>query len=658
MADEEWGGDSYSVNAYDEAASYDGYAQNSPGYDLDEYWRVDAEVYHVFLELAPVQQGERVELNDLPELCRRVGRALRDDHEQFRVMQELDTTNSMQILRHDFVIWLLAEMHAQEQARIAAKPRSVPVATPAWEEVVQEVTEADQMLGSQPTVFYYNTLSGQPLNGRDGLLALIREVDPFSVITPAPGQQEQQPRHFYRALLGRGSGSSETASEDQVRQVFSVLDASGDGSVTLEEFQLWWKTKLQLEVKESEEVATDTREQRRRGICLKFLENADAVVLSPVTTTSGEKHEGATGDQQKPTTEEFFESNLLPRLTTLLGEFPLRGLAYRRALNDLVRDPMEQLVSLERFLVWYDGFEKSEREKLELQRAKQRAQAELRAQHEAQAAARQKQRRHRKQMRTMDFMSEQATAVTEHEAQKQREKKISVLFKTFDTDGSGLLDEQELLQLTKALGHDMDAAQVNRMIQVMDASGDGRVSLEEFLAFWKAFEHRRPAAATAASLHQDRRDAVSQLTVSASTATPSSSHQSTSDTLTSLAVSLEMAKDRALKLTMADMRGFLMDWSDDRREKRIEHQAEIDEAESIRKWRELHAFVPSKKRVYGAKRLDVTWIEPEVVDCVAAIIAEVGQRIDPPLKPDAAQIIQALSSDLPDKHFSSGPVGT
>ncbi|KAF4315469.1 hypothetical protein G195_009682 [Phytophthora kernoviae 00238/432] len=559
MADEEWGGDSYSVNAYDEAASYDGYAQNSPGYDPDEYWRVDTEVYHVFLELAPVQQGERVELNDLPELCRRVGRALRDDHEQFRVMQELDTTNSMQILRHDFVIWLLAEMHAQEQARIAAKPRSVPVATPAWEEVVQEVTEADQMLGSQPTVFYYNTLSGESiwelpsffrgstaandqseevvslgeaavrawlqycakkivmggweeLQDTEGQTYYYHEVngtmqwDPpqlqtqmTTMLIKLGGGQSNLPadeqiarvfrqydvdgsgemtldefQHFYRALLGRGSGSSETASEDQVRQVFSVLDASGDGSVTLEEFQLWWKTKLQLEVKESEEVATDTREQRRRDICLKFLENADAVVLAPVTTTSGEKHEGATGDQQKPTTEEFFESNLLPRLTTLLGEFPLRGLAYRRALNDLVRDPMEQLVSLERFLVWYDGFEKAEREKLELQRAKQRAQAELRAQHEAQAAARQKQRHHRKQMRTMDFMSEQATTVTEYEAQKQREKKISVLFKTFDADGSGLLDEQELLQLTKALGHDMDAAQVNRMIRVMDASGDGR----------------------------------------------------------------------------------------------------------------------------------------------------------------------------------------
>ena len=42
-------------------------------------------------------------------------------------------------------------------------------------------------------------------------------------------------------------------------------------------------------------------------------------------------------------------------------------------------------------------------------------------------------------------------------------------------------------------------------------------------------------------------------------------------------------------------------------------------------------------------RLDVTWIEPEVVDCVAAIIANVGRSFNPPLKPDAAQQIQALT---------------
>ncbi|KAG6587309.1 Calmodulin (EF-Hand superfamily) [Phytophthora cinnamomi] len=387
-------------------------------------------------------------------------------------------------------------------------------------------------------------------------------------------------QHFYRALLGRGAASGGGVSDAQIRQVFSVLDASGDGSVTLEEFQFWWKTKLQLEVQETNEVETITREQRRREICREFLENADAIVLS---SASNLKKEGDAGSPNEQGSQVCFESNMLPRVVALLGEFPLRGLAYRRALNELVADPMEQLVSLERFLVWYDRFESAEREKMELQRAKQRAQAELRAQHEAQAAARDKQRRRRKQMRTLNVMNDQAAAMTEHETQQQRDKKIAVLFKTFDTDGSGLLDEDELLQLTKALGHDMDAAQVNRMMKVMDSSGDGRINLEEFLAFWKAFEHRHPAPVSAAMLNQTRRDAVSE-PATAVEAAPPPQPLSTSDAVASLAVNLEMVKDRALKLTLADLKGFLSDWRDDVVEKRIEQQAEHDEAEALKKW--------------------------------------------------------------------------
>ncbi|EEY59851.1 uncharacterized protein PITG_12994 [Phytophthora infestans T30-4] len=922
MAEQGWEGDSWSPNT-----GYDGYTPQTAGYDPSEYWRVDADVYRIFLELAPNAQGESVKLGELPTLCRNIGRPLRDEHEQFRLMQELDTTNSMSILRHDFVTWLLNEIHAEARA---AAPRLVPVASPAWEEVVQEVSEIDAALGNKPTKCYNNTVTGeslwdlpnfinclwnhletqeknhqeqqtsrdgipefltennddthemlqqlrelfvkydedkcgyldpaefedlcvhvgQSLSGCDGLLALMQQVDPYSSrvadqpivsweafkyywVMNAPYQrraklgevkysswerievlnqratpvvyrhtttfqerwshpamehrvadrlnhlfpsskmdwtqkialfleiQRQETQNtkqgwnretcwrvftqlehpmsrkqhviaimntlqnrfgvstaeddvpmsidedivrswlhfctkkvdmggweevvdsegqtyyyhevdgitqwdppqlqtqmatmllklggqnlsadeqiarvfrqydadesgemtldefqlFYRVLLGRGNVSM---SDAQIRQVFSVLDASGDGSVTLDEFQFWWKTKLQIEAKETTESEIITRDRRRREICHEFLENSDGLVLVPAKDDDGTK---------------CFESNLLPRLVALLGEFPLRGLVYRRALNELVTNPMDQLVSLENFLNWYDKFETTEREKLELQRAKQRAQAKLRAQHEAQAAAREKQRRRRKQMRTLNVMNDQAAAITEHEAEQQRVKKISILFKTFDSDNSGALDEKELLQLIKALGHEMDTAQVSRMMTVMDSSGDGRINFEEFLAFWKAFEHRRPAA-NAATLHQTRRDAVSKPTVE-----PDTPPLSKSDAMASLAVSLEMVKDRALKVTLTDLRGYLSDWRDDFMEKRIEHQAVHDEVEKLKKWRELHAFIPTKKRVYGAKRLDVTWIEPEVVDCVTMIISDIAIRMDPPLKPDAAQRVQAL----------------
>ncbi|RLN57599.1 hypothetical protein BBJ28_00007515 [Nothophytophthora sp. Chile5] len=936
--------------------SQDSSSANANTFDPDAYWRLDAETQRVFLELAPEAQGENVPLGELPELCRRMGRPIQDDHEQSRLLTELDTTNAMLILRHDFVAWLLTDFHAQELTRLAAEPRSVPIASPVWEEVVEPVSEADTMLGSRPTVFYYNTQTGestwelpslvrclweyleaqetsqqetrvsqdgvpafvrprqqddenreiiqelrvlftkydddksgsldaakfedlcvrigQPLQG---LQALMGVVDPFSSpvaasegeqrlvvswealrhywVSNAPFQrrsklpetrfaawervdslhqrtvavvyrhtttlqerwshpameqrvvdrlnqlfpsqkltwtqkiaffleiqrQRQQKRenattvtvperswdlescwellkqldhptsrrqhvqtalqqlqqrfagasalmeasdnltsldedvirlwleyctkkvaqggweelrddegrsyfyhevdgvtqwdppqlqaqmtsllsqfggeqrglstdeqiarvfrqydadesgemtrdefqHFYRALLGRGSGSGSSVSDAQVTQVFNVLDASGDGAVSLQEFQLWWQTKLQLNQQESEEAAIATKEQSRRELCRTFLTNAEALVLA----TLGEVQEE----------QECFESNLLPRLVALLGEFPLRGLAYRGALNELVTDAIQQLVSLERFLVWYDVFEAQEREKQELKRAKQRAEAELNAQHAAQSAAREKQRRHRRQQLTLTSMTQQATAMTELEAQQLREKKVAVLFKTFDTDGSGFLDEQELLRLTKALGYDMEETQVNRMMQVMDVSGDGHVSLPEFLSFWTTFEHRRPVVTSPVSLHQTRRDAVAE-----PVAAPAP-HLSTGDAVASLAVSFEMVKDRALKLTLADLRGFLGDWRDDLLEKRMDQQQHKLEMDEVRARRELQAFIPSKTRFYGSKRLDVTWIEPEVMDCMKELLVDVKRRFYPPLKPDAAQTIQAFGRGL------------
>ncbi|KAG6967345.1 hypothetical protein JG687_00004308 [Phytophthora cactorum] len=122
MADPDWEGDNWS--SYPDAAAYESsYTQQDAGYDSNEYWRVDADVYRIFLELAPDFQGESVEIGELPELCRQVGRPLRDEHEQFPLMQELDTTNSMIILRHNFVTWLLDEIHAEERAKA---PRLIP----------------------------------------------------------------------------------------------------------------------------------------------------------------------------------------------------------------------------------------------------------------------------------------------------------------------------------------------------------------------------------------------------------------------------------------------------------------------------------------------------------------------------------------------------
>lgn len=396
---------------------------------------------------------------------------------------------------------------------------------------------------------------------------------------------------FYRALVGRGDFH---ISDAQIQQVFRLLDDNGDGVVTLDEFQLWWKTKLQIDENETIEMRTSNRIERHRGICREFLDNADAIVFMA----------------RDGTIEGGFESNLLPRLVALLGDFSLRGLAFRHALNELVVDPMQHVVSLDCFLVWYDHFERAEQDKVASVRAKLHAQAEL----GAQLAARE-QPFHR-------ALNEHDVVTSEHEIEQQRDTEIAVLFNTFNTDQSGLLDVDELSLLLKALGCELSLSQVNRVMRGMDVSGDGRINLQEFLAFWKAFKHRRPNVATRElTRHHVVLEPESQVATMP--------YSLTRDVMFS---NFEMVKERAFESTRDDLRGCLTSFRDFCVDKQMqEHEGD-----------KVHSIIPKKRRVYGVERLDVTWIDPEILDCVMAMIVEVKLRINPLLRPDATQRIQAL----------------
>ena len=58
------------------------------------------------------------------------------------------------------------------------------------------------------------------------------------------------------------------------------------------------------------------------------------------------------------------------------------------------------------------------------------------------------------------------------------------LFDQLDTDGSGFLDSEELRQLLKKMGIDLEHGDVMKIMHEMDASGDGRVGFREFDAWW------------------------------------------------------------------------------------------------------------------------------------------------------------------------------
>lgn len=430
---------------------------------------------------------------------------------------------------------------------------------------------------------------------------------------------------LYRAIMGGGSTGGDSLDEytsAKMRQVFQVLDTSGDGCVSLEEFQLWWRTSLQLQEEESGESKRAKHQALQRSTCLAFLENANALVVKKISSED---------DNESSLEKESyrFESNLLPRVVAMLGKYPLRGLVYRNALKELVHSKEQQEVEVDEFLQWYERFEAAEREKEELEASRIRAQAALAAK-ESQAKAKRKAGKRR--------VSQPATIKSENEEDIRR-RQIETLFKAFDTNGSGFLDESELKQLTQALGHEMDDAQVHQMMQVIDSSGDHQVSLEEFMVFWTAFQRKQPASTLTAS----RRNAALP-EASEATARTKTEHISATEASASLAVSVELAKERVLNFSLQDFKEALGNWKDELIDRRDAKKKKLlaDQVEAEARKRRMNAFIPTRKRRYA--HLDVTWIEPEVVDCISDIIRRVTlQPRRSMMKGDAAQRIQALA---------------
>lgn len=986
-------------NSYNTYASSDGVVASSDGYDVQEYaaeyWRLDAEALVCFQDLCPDACGESVSLSDLNELCDRMGRPVRDANEQCQLLLDLDTTNAMVILRHDFVTWLLQDLlheRALERARLEVRQsRAVPVAEPVWEEIVLIASPMDSVSdasASEPTLskYYYNVRTGeskwtlpsfieclwryvtalettriamsdpvaslvtddqvrniemlqdlhalfrkydddasgaldsaefedlcvavgQPLSSSDSagttvLRTLMRDVDPFSaqdvvswdalsyywvmnapfqrrtrlaleaaksevpasvahawervdvlhkrnlavtfrnaetlverwshpemeqrvvalvlglvpsakldwtkkialffqvqldashsavtsssaveqstspsrmwdlaqcarvlvqlahpmtrkrhletaiqqlqrqfspaasadtsvlgldeatvtawclycvhkvemrgweeVVEPASGQvyyyhevrgatQWDPPemasrmtrflakfsgsgagssderiarifRHydvdesgsisrdefaqFYRALLlstDAGGAASSSTDDRAIAQLFDVLDTGGDDNVSLDEFTIWWRTKLQLEEEETEDAKVLKRFTHRRELCRSFLESADALRVRPATASSTTS--ANTDDSSGPITQaasalpdvrECFETIQLPRLVAILGKYALKGLAYRHALQALVKDAATQEVELEAFLVWYDAFEAAEREREELQAARARAQAELQAREKkTQAKAYEKKMRAKRRRKLGDAALSLAQLEAPLSVDAAQRKRVESLFQAFDTNDSGCLDANELMALTKALGYAMDAVQVRQMLQVMDTSGDGQVSLDEFLTFWTAFQRAKPTGATAS---KSIASGASPSPVPSAQMPRKHTRTSVVDATASLTVGLEMAKTRALKFSLADFRDAISDWRDDLADKRNDRvkaqQRALEEAAEAERRRT--AFVPTRTRKYGAS-LDVTWIEPEVVACVADMIARIRATSRPLLRPDAAHAIQTLA---------------
>jgi hypothetical protein len=57
---------------------------------------------------------------------------------------------------------------------------------------------------------------------------------------------------------------------------------------------------------------------------------------------------------------------------------------------------------------------------------------------------------------------------------------LRTVFLEIDTDGSGVLDREEVSVLARRLGHDLTEKQLNSAMSEMDTDGDNEVDFEEF----------------------------------------------------------------------------------------------------------------------------------------------------------------------------------
>ena len=70
------------------------------------------------------------------------------------------------------------------------------------------------------------------------------------------------------------------------------------------------------------------------------------------------------------------------------------------------------------------------------------------------------------------------------EMRKRSEQAARKLFDEADEDGSGFLDQEEIIGLAARLGHKLNGRQARHAMAQMDEDGNGEIDFDEFYAWW------------------------------------------------------------------------------------------------------------------------------------------------------------------------------
>eukprot|EP01050_Picozoa_sp_SAG11_P022597 SAG11_NODE_4311_length_1953_cov_1.192017_2_plen_212_part_00 len=83
------------------------------------------------------------------------------------------------------------------------------------------------------------------------------------------------------------------------------------------------------------------------------------------------------------------------------------------------------------------------------------------------------------------------------EEEDMAKEEIMHFFSQIDSDGSGLLDREEVQELLLKMGNPVEEEQLDTIMYEIDNDGSGQLDLNEFLSWWKRAGKKKRAALTA-----------------------------------------------------------------------------------------------------------------------------------------------------------------
>ena len=89
--------------------------------------------------------------------------------------------------------------------------------------------------------------------------------------------------------------------------------------------------------------------------------------------------------------------------------------------------------------------------------------------------------------------------------------KIKEAFETYDKDGSGSIDNNEMTQIAVSMGEDADNEDFKKSMYALDLNQDGSISLREFIAWWKIGRQNTIALPKIYDLFHSARDLVDKI---------------------------------------------------------------------------------------------------------------------------------------------------